>query len=154
VFTGWFAEFGRLTKMTTGRITYAEGADRWAGATYDPTSHYRAARVFEFFVKELLTPEKLREISRGQVRLLADRFDDLDLDAGVIARDRSIPLERIGGFLALRSPRAGVLSERLRERGVLTDFRGEILRMGPAPYLSDAQLEQAMAELGKAASKR
>lgn len=154
VFTGWFAEFGRLTKMTTGRITYAEGADRWAGATYDPTSHYRAARVFEFFVKELLTPEKLREISRGQVRLLADRFDDLDLDAGVIARDRSIPLERIGGFLALRSPRAGVLSERLRERGVLTDFRGEILRMGPAPYLTDAQLEQAMAELGKAASKR
>jgi kynureninase len=72
----------------------------------------------------------------------------------VIARDRSIPLERIGGFLALRSPRAGTLSDRLRERGVLTDFRGEILRLGPAPYLSDAQLEQAMAELGKAVSKR
>jgi kynureninase len=154
MFTGWFAEFGRLTEATTGRVTYAEGAERWAGATYDPTSHYRAARVFDFFAKESLTPERLREISRGQVRLLADRFDDLDLDPDVLARDRSLPLERVGGFLALRSPRAGVLSERLRRRGVLTDFRGEILRMGPAPYLSDAQLEQAMVELGKVASKK
>ncbi len=154
VFTGWFAEFGRLTRATTGRVTYAEGPERWAGATYDPTSHYRAARVFDFFAKESLTPERLREISRGQVRLLADRFDDLDLDPDVIARDRSLPLERVGGFLALQSPRAGFLSERLQERGVLTDFRGEILRMGPAPYLTDAQLEQAMAELGKVASKR
>ena len=100
----------------------------------------------------LLTPARLRDISRGQVKLLTDRFDELDLDPDVITRDRSIPLERLGGFLALRSPRAGVLSERLRERGVLTDFRGEILRMGPAPYLSDGQLARAMAELGKVAS--
>lgn len=154
VFTGWFAEFGRLTRVTTGRVTYAEGPDRWAGATYDPTSHYRAARVFEFFDRLLLTPPHLRAVSRGQVKRLCDQFDELDLDPGVVTRDRTLPLERIGGFLALRSPRAGVLSEQLRERGVLTDFRGEILRLGPAPYITDGQLEEAMAELGNVASKR
>ena len=39
----------------------------------------------------------------------------------------------------------------LARRGVSTDSRGETLRLGPAPYLSDAQLEAAIGELGAAA---
>ena len=35
--------------------------------------------------------------------------------------------------------------------GVLTDFRGELLRFGPAPYLSDRQLDDAMGLLGEVA---
>jgi hypothetical protein len=34
---------------------------------------------------------------------------------------------------------------------VATDFRGELLRLGPAPYLSDRQLEESMAALGETA---
>ena len=34
---------------------------------------------------------------------------------------------------------------------MMTDFRGELLRLGPAPYLSDAQLVQAIERLGEAA---
>jgi kynureninase len=33
---------------------------------------------------------------------------------------------------------------------VLTDARGDALRLGPAPYLSDAQLDTAMDLLGQA----
>jgi kynureninase len=33
---------------------------------------------------------------------------------------------------------------------VLTDFRGDVLRLGPAPYLSDAQLHDAIARLRNA----
>jgi kynureninase len=43
---------------------------------------------------------------------------------------------------------------RLRARGVWADARGEVLRLGPAPYLSDAQLEDAIALLGEAARER
>jgi kynureninase len=32
----------------------------------------------------------------------------------------------------------------------MTDSRGEVLRLGPAPYLSDAQLEAAIAVLDEA----
>ena len=39
------------------------------------------------------------------------------------------------------------------ERGVLTDSRGPWLRFGPAPYLSDGQLETAIALLGEAVSE-
>ena len=151
VVTGWFSEFGRLTGKSTGDVPYGEGPARWAGSTYDPSSHYRAARVFEYFRERGLTPAFLREVSRHQVGRLASRFDALDLDPAVVARERAIPLERIGGFLALRTPRAAELSRVLRAREVWTDHRGDVLRLGPAPYLSDAQLDAAIAALGKAA---
>jgi kynureninase len=95
----------------------------------------------------------LREVSQHQIKLLAERFDALDLDPALIDRDRSVDLRGIAGFLALRSPRAGDLCALLRERGVMTDYRGEVLRLGPAPYLSDAQLADAMAALGESAGQ-
>ena len=67
----------------------------------------------------------------------------------VITRDRSAPRTEYGGFLALSSPRAGELQKELAERGVLTDSRGNYLRFGPAPYLSDEQLEKGIATLGE-----
>ena len=58
---------------------------------------------------------------------------------------------RIGGFLALRAPGARQIQRDLAARGVLTDSRADILRLGPAPYLTDAQLEAAVAILGDVA---
>ncbi len=152
VVTGWFSEFARLAERADHSVPYGEGPARWTGATYDPTSHYRAARVFEFFEVEGLTPELLRGVSRHQVQMLADRFDALALNPRVIDRDRSVPLDGIGGFLALRSSRAGAICERLRARGVLTDSRDDILRFGPAPYLADEQLEAAIDALADVVS--
>ena len=129
-------------------MPYGEGAARWAGSTYDPTSHYRAARVFDFFEAEALAPELLRSVSQHQVGRLAAAFDALDLDPALIARDRSVPLATVAGFVALTSPRAAGISAALKARGVSTDYRGEILRLGPAPYLCDAQLDEAVRLLG------
>jgi kynureninase len=151
VLTGWYSEFARLTRRTEGEVPYGEGPARWAGATYDPVSHYRASRVFGFHEEQGLTPALLREVSRHQVGLLAARFDSMDLDPERITRDRSIPLAEIGGFLALRSPQAGKLDAALRERGVLVDHRGDLLRLGPAPYLCDDQLAAAMDALAEVA---
>lgn len=131
------------------RVPYAVGAGRFAGATYDPTPNYRAAEVFDFFEELALTPALLREVSQHQIRFLARAFDELDLDPAVVDRDRTVDLGDVAGFLALRSPHAGELHRRLRERGVYTDFRDDVLRLGPAPYLSDAQLEEAMGVLGE-----
>ena len=71
------------------------------------------------------------------------------MDSATLTRDRGVPLAHLAGFLALASPRAGEISNALRLRGVWTDYRGESLRLGPAPYLSDAQLDQAVAVLGE-----
>jgi kynureninase len=149
--TGWYAEFGSLAaEHDPSRVAYGRGAERFAGATYDPTSHYRAARVFAFFGEQGLTPERLRASYRRQIDLLAAGFDALGIDDAIVTRDRALALDRVGGFLALRSAHAGELQRALAERGVLSDSRGSWLRLGPAPYLSDEQLEAAIALLGEA----
>lgn len=151
VVTGWYAEFDTLAaESVEGQVAYGAGPARFAGSTYDPTSHYRAARVFSFFAEQGLSPEFLREVSQHQIGLLAACFDALDAPQQLITRERSVPLSAFGGFLALRTPRASELQRALRERGVLSDSRGGYLRLGPAPYLSDEQLERAIALLGDA----
>lgn len=149
VITGWFAEFAELSAgPSPDAVRYPSGAARFAGATYDPTSHYRAARVFGFFAEQGLTGDLLRRVSQRQLARLAARFDALDAPDDLITRDRAAPLTAFGGFLALRSPWAAVLCERLAAQGILTDSRGDFLRIGPAPYLSDAQLDTAISALG------
>jgi kynureninase len=144
VLTGWFAEFDALATAHPGEVAYGRGGARFAGSTYDPTSHYRAASIFDFFAEQGLDPTFLRAVSQHQVGLLASGFDALDLPPALVDRDRTLSLEATGGFLALRSPRASQLSAALYQRGVATDSRGDVLRFGPAPYLSDAQLTEAL----------
>jgi kynureninase len=129
-------------------VQYGTGAAAFSGSTYDPTSHYRAARVLDFHVEQGLTAPVLHASYRRQVALLAERLDALDLSAEVITRDRETPLERYAGFLALRTKRASELERALAGRDVLCDSRGEHVRLGPAPYLSDDQLEAAVEILG------
>ena len=150
IVTGWFSEFSALeAPLGRGSVVYGRGPDRFVGSTYDPTSHYRAAEVFNCFEEWGLTPELLREVSQRQVGLLADRFDALDADPADIDRDRSVDLSQIGGFLALRTPHAAELCAALRDRGVSTDYREDLLRFGPAPYLSEQQVSSAAATLGE-----
>lgn len=151
VITGWFAEFDSLADdHRSGQVGYGRGAVRFAGSTYDPTSHYRAASVFEFFQTHALTPALLRQVSQHQVRLLASGFDALDIPEKVISRDRTVSLDNFGGFLALSSPHAAALQQALAVRGVQTDSRDSYLRFGPAPYLSDAQIETVTAAFSAA----
>ena len=152
ILTGWFAEFELLAAERGDlAVGYPSGGARFAGSTYDPTSHYRAARVFAFFAERGLTPELLRASYLHQTGLLAARLDALGASEELMTRDRSVGLNHFGGFLAVESPRAGELARHLAEDGVLIDARGRYFRLGPAPYLSDAQLDAAMDRLESAA---
>jgi kynureninase len=148
VLTGWFAAPEPLTERDGARVSYADGAGAFAGATYDPTSHYRAAAVFGFHVEQGLLPDRLRQVNRRQVRFLKDAFEALDA-APALAAVIPMPDDRRGGFLAIRAPRAADLVAELRRRGVHADARGDVLRMGPAPYLRDDQLTAAVGALGE-----
>jgi kynureninase len=151
--TGWFSEFEALGARPGNTVGYGRGPARFAGSTYDPASHYRAAAVFDFFKDQSLSPGLLRQVSQHQLGLLASCFDLLDADPELITRDRSLPLSGIGGFLVLRSPLAAEICRLLKERGVYTDSRDDALRLGPAPYLSDEQLNTAMRILGDVLQK-
>jgi kynureninase len=101
IVTGWYAELAALDARPS-QVAYEPGAAAFAGATYDPTSHYRAAAVFDFFQSQRLTPERLRLVNQRQVGMLRSAFEALDLDPAV-AHVEAMPEERRGGFLAIRA---------------------------------------------------
>lgn len=74
-----------------------------------------------------MTVEKLRELSHHQLAVLAP----------------ANLLSHVAGFLAIPSRGARNLRHRLRQQEIWTDYRGDMLRLGPAPYVTDAQIEQA-----------
>jgi kynureninase len=149
VLTGWFAEFAARDSSPNGAaVAFGPGAAAFGGATYDPTSHYRAAAVFDFHRQHGLTPDWLRETSRRQVAAIESQFNGLDLPKHV-ASVVAVPADRRAGFLAIRSPHAAAISRALRSRRVWTDARGDILRIGPAPYLEDQQIRDGIAALGE-----
>ena len=148
VLTGWFTTFESREEVGARRVLYGPGARAFGGATYDPTSHYRAAAVFDFFEQQDLTADRLRVINRHQVHLLKTEFERLDC-APSVAYVEPMPDERRGGFLAIRATAAIAVARRLRERGVHSDARGEVLRLGPAPYVRDDQLRDAIQVLGE-----
>jgi len=137
VVTGWFSEFTDLSRAPSGRVEYGPGPARFAGATYDFTSHYRGAAVFKFFEEQKVTPEKLRELSQHQVGALAVGLDF----------EPDVAIARLAGFLAFPSAEAPRLHDILKKEGVWTDYRGDVLRLGPAPYVTDAQLSVAMQKM-------
>jgi selenocysteine lyase/cysteine desulfurase len=139
VATGWFSEFTDLSRAPAGgRVAYGPGPARFAGATYDFTSHYRAAAVFKFFEEQKLTPKKLRELNQHQIGILSGGTRN----------------DAIGGFLAISTKGAAKVQQALRKKNVWIDHRGDTLRLGPAPYVSDSQISDAAATLNALLQKR
>jgi kynureninase len=128
VVTGWFSEFTDLSRSARdGAVSYGPGPARFAGATYDFTSHYRAAAVFRFFEEHQLTPTRLRELNQHQTETLSGGSRN----------------DAIGGFLTMPASRPAKLQKALRKKNIWTDYRGDMLRLGPAPYVTDEQLHTA-----------
>src|SRR4030095_7171990 len=98
VLTGWWAGFVDLDRGGGSHVAYGAGADAFAGATYDPTSHYRAAAVFRFHTQQELTPERLRDINRRQIARLTSGVEALGANEHDL-KVAAMPEERRAGFL-------------------------------------------------------
>jgi kynureninase len=150
VVTGWFSAFGKLDEPRNDQpVDFDEGDQKFATATYDPVSQFRAAAVVDFFDKMGLSPEVLTNQYRAQVSYLRELFDGLKLEPDTIRQATVRPVDEVGGFLALRSPKARQIRALLLEEGIYTDARGDIIRFGPAPYTTSEQCRQVMTALKK-----
>lgn len=150
VYTGWFADFAHLgdRRADTAVAYEREGAHRFAGSTYDPSSHYRARAVIRFFDSRGITVPVLREVSLRQTAMIIDALDRAGWSA-VTPRESS----RRGGFVAVRTENAAEVVDALRREEVFVDARGDIVRFGPAPYVTDDEIDRAVASFVKVARR-
>lgn len=143
--TGWFASFDTLDQpQTDGPVEFDDGDQRFATATYDPISQFRAAEVVTFFKKQGLSPVVLRNQYKSQVQYLTNLFDDHNSEGSGIRRSHNRPAEETGGFLSLTSPHARTIRSNLLAKGIFTDARDQILRLGPAPYTTSKQCQEVI----------
>ncbi|MEO5727943.1 MAG: aminotransferase class V-fold PLP-dependent enzyme [Byssovorax sp.] len=137
--TGWFADFAALGAPRSTTVAYGPGGARFTGATFDASAIYRADAVLAHWERFGLTVPLLRAISLRQTRRILALLDAHGRSADVVSsRDD----DRRGGFVAVRHAGAGAVVQRLRARSVFTDARRDLLRLGPAPYLTDAELDR------------
>lgn len=148
VVTGWFSAFEQLDQPRDNKsVQFDSGDQKFATATYDPISQFRAASVTRFFQSRGLTPEILHKQYTSQLVYLRSLFDDSNRPESGIEHANTRPVEETGGFLSLKSPRARTLRDMLLKKNIFTDARGQIIRIGPAPYTISAQCEKVIREL-------
>ncbi|WP_417623036.1 class V aminotransferase [Parasphingorhabdus sp.] len=126
--TGWYAAFDDLS-LPPGDVGYAPDGRRFLGSTFDPSGLYRYNAVQDMLRSEGLTSAVISDHVAGlQAQFMEDEplaaFDLLNpLDGQSHAR-----------FLAFRGEQAPALHKILADRNVVTDVRGDVLRIGFALY--------------------
>ena len=141
--TGWFADFGGLDGAQD-KVAYGPHGLRFLGATFDPTPLYRAVWTLRWMDEEGLSPRALRQQSLRATRLMIALYDRADLAARDVRLVSPREDELRGAFLTFETDRAARLCEALAMRGVRTDRRGSLLRFGPAPYTTSAEIRRAI----------
>ena len=138
--TGWYAGFGQLETGVTGGIPYANDGSRFAGATYDPSGVYRMDAVLGWLEAIGVTVAEIH----AHARALQQRFL-----AGAVSPGDLLPPEphERGNFLTFRSEHAGDLYRSLHERDVITDYRGDRLRIGFGVYQDEDDVDRLLDHL-------
>ena len=144
--TGWFAEFEDLT-LRPGRVGYAKDATRFLGATFDPSALYRFTAVRRMLSENGLTTARISAYVEGLQRQLLGAIGRTALGHAELLN--SLDGRPHARFLAFRSPKAQAWYGELKARNVITDVRGEVLRIGFGIYQDEADVDGLVGHLGE-----
>lgn len=139
VYTGWFASFGGLSG-TDKRVNYSNDGYRFAGSTMDMTALYRLEAVLTLFKQDGVTVKLIHEhIQNLQSRFLAklQNWNHPVLKQENILHDDFL---NHGHFFAFETGNADLtakLYHELKNKRVITDYRGTVLRFGFGLYQND-----------------
>lgn len=134
--TGWFASFGLLEEGSQEKVSYLEDGSRFSGATYDPSGIYRMDAVLQWLASSGVGPTEIR---RHVLDLQSWFLEHLKRAPGDLSPPRDV--ER-GNFLTFESTTAEQYYRSLRDRNVVTDYRGNRLRIGFGIYHSHYDVER------------
>lgn len=142
LYTGWFASFETL-EQPQDKVQYSDNGMRFWGATIDQTAFYRFKAIWENFASHALTHY---DFIKHAKTLQAHFIKDNPFESQIVERDLSL----VGNFISIAfesDEQTRSMHEKLKKRGILTDFRGNILRFGFAPYISEDEVSIVKSEL-------
>ncbi len=146
VVTGWYAAFDDLA-LPPGAVGHAPDGRRFLGATFDPSGLYRFLAVRDMLAAEGLTTRAISDHVAGlRDRLLAGLAATPLGRATLLNPPGAGPAAR---FVALRVPAAPGWQQALIARDVITDVRGDVLRIGLGLYHDAGDVDLFLAEAGR-----
>jgi len=148
--TGWYAAFGHLAHAQEGRVGYSSDGWRFMGATFDPSGLYRFNAVMRWLRQEGLAPA----IIHAHAKALQETFLQRAPDCALLSQARLVvPRDdlRRGNFLTFETPKAQAIHRALQDQHVVTDVRGDRLRLGFGIYQTQEEVEELLRRLDEAA---
>jgi len=143
--TGWFAEFEDLS-LPPGSVGYAKDARRFLGATFDPSALYRFAAVQRMLEENGLTTGRINShVASLQAQLLDGLGGTAFGAAELLNPPCGAPHAR---FLAFRTSNAQRWYAELKADDVITDVRGDVLRIGFGIYQDEGDVARLLERLG------
>lgn len=140
--TGWYAAFDDLA-LKPGQVGYAKDARRYAGATFDPSGLYRFNAVQQMLKREGLSVARTNAHIDPLLGSLAAELDETGLGSARLLNPGV--LQPRARFLALESPRAKAWRDALEGANVVTDLRGDVLRIGLGLYHDETDIDRLIA---------
>jgi kynureninase len=139
--TGWFARENTFGYERHDPPLLRAGGDAFLESTPPVLTYYQARSGQQFTLA--ITVECLRKYGQKQLRHLKAYLANAGIDA--IGGDADH-----GAFLCVRHPNAGQLAKKMLESNVITDARGEWLRLCPDCLTREEELRTAVSALQKA----
>ncbi len=139
--TGWFACADMFGYERPDPPLLREGGDAFLESTPPVLTYYQARSGQQLTLA--ITVERLREYGRRQLSQLKLHLADVGIEA--IGGDADH-----GAFLSVRHTNASNLARKLAESNIITDARGEWLRLGPDCLTKEEELRTAASALHRA----
>lgn len=144
LYTGWFAEFGALAAAKTGAVQYSQDGYQFAGATMDFTALYRLEAVLDLYEQQQITiaaiHQHVQQLQQAFLQVLLGLQHPLLNHKTLLQHD----LNQHGHFLTFKLADAALVAELaayLKQHHIHTDYRGDRLRFGFAPYQDAADFQ-------------
>jgi len=153
--TGWFADFAALESGISSPVGYAEGAQRFAGATMDFSAIYRLVGTGSLWAELGFSGtgsgfQKIHtHVSALQSYFLSELSSRGVYEKGLLkgASDLSPPRGERGSFLCFGPVDLQHALPALKSRGVLVDGRESVLRIGFGVYQSKPDVDGLLSAL-------
>jgi kynureninase len=146
--TGWYAAFGNLTNAQSGQVGYSEDGWRFMGATFDPSGLYRFNAVMRWLNNEGITPTAIHAHAKALQQSFLNRIADNSIFQQaklIVPKDET----RRGNFLTFELTNAQTLYRNLQQLHVITDVRGQRLRIGFGIYQTEEEIEDFITRMNE-----